>query len=180
MPKCHNFEDGKRNKYMPMINPLPWSSTLWFEKDWTVFPKLKPSSGWQVLTMNRVFYFSYFSRSTIKRWKDLFTVWRAAARRWRCKRQTALRRLVSCLPFLNPFVNFIEKYILTRVCCSVFVDFGCVACSWAPPQVRGPSGERSPEQRFFHWDYVSMFFVFLFFVTQKIKSSIVIQKVSFA
>lgn len=93
---------------MPKINPFPWLSSLWFKKSWTVFQTqsvLRLTSTYHEPCFS---FFLIFSRSTIKRWKDLFTVWRAAARRWRCKRQTALRCLVSCLPFLNPFVNFFK------------------------------------------------------------------------
>lgn len=100
--------------------------------------RLNPFYGWQVLTMNLVFhFFSYFSRSTIKRWKDLFTVWRAAARRWRCKRQTALRCLVSCLPFLNPFVNFFKFCWRTTaplcfvVCTHRRLQLGSSIASWS-------------------------------------------------
>lgn len=83
------------------------------------------------------FIFSYSSRSMIKRWKDLFTVWRAAARRWRCKRQTALRCLVSCLPFLNPFVNFFKFcWRTTAALCFVVrthrrLQLGSSTASWS-------------------------------------------------
>lgn len=113
-------------------------------------------------TLFLLFRFLYFSRSMIKRWKDLFTVWRAAARRWRCKRQTARRCHVSCLPFLSPFV---ELFFKIRVCSLFFLPFMRVACSWAPPHIRGPSSEHSSKQRFLRWNYVSTwgFFVVVFF-----------------
>lgn len=118
-----------------MINPFPWLSSLWFEKGWTVFHT--QTILWLTSTYHEPsFYFSHFSRSTIKKWKDLFTVWRAAARRWRCKRQAAPRCLVSCLPFLNLFcVNFIETLLMRVRHSFLFVycrlQLGSTTGSWS-------------------------------------------------
>lgn len=149
---------------MPMINPFPWSSSLWFEKDWTVFQSQNRLMVDKYLPWT-VFFFSLFLQEYDKEVKGFVYCLEGSSQTVKMQTPDSSKGSRKLPPILEPIRKLNRKNVDARV---------CVACSWAPPHVGGPPSKHSSEQRFFHWDYVSIQFFFL----RKKKSPIVIQKAS--